>query len=142
MKKENQKFMEAALELAKKAYSIGEVPVGAVIVRDNKILGRAYNKKEKNGIATHHAEILAIEKASKKIKDWRLNGSIIYVTLEPCKMCMAAIEEARIEKVIYGASDSKTNVANSKQIKFMIDDMNLNIQAKDLLKKFFKNKRK
>jgi tRNA(adenine34) deaminase len=79
---------------------------------------------------------------SKKIKDWRLNGSIIYVTLEPCKMCMAAIEEARIEKVIYGASDSKTNVANSKQIKFMIDDMNLNIQAKDLLKKFFKNKRK
>ena len=95
-------YMEIALEEAKKAYSKGEVPIGAVIVKDNKIIARAHNLKETLKSAIAHAEILAIEEASKKIGDWRLNGAEMYVTLEPCSMCASAIAQARISRLHIG----------------------------------------
>ena len=86
-------YMKVALDLAYEAYSNGEVPVGAVIVKDNKILSTAFNKKNSTGIAINHAEILAIIDANKFVGDWRLNGCVMYVTLKPCDMCMADIKE-------------------------------------------------
>ena len=96
-----EKYYEEIIKLAKKAYKKREVPVGAIVVKDGKILSKAYNKVEKDRDATMHAEILAIKKASKKIKNWRLNNCEMYVTLEPCMMCTAAIELSRIKKVHY-----------------------------------------
>lgn len=96
-------YMKVALDLAYEAYSNGEVPVGAVIVKDNKILSTAFNKKNSTGIAINHAEILAIIDANKFVGDWRLNGCVMYVTLKPCDMCMAAIKESRIERVVYAS---------------------------------------
>ena len=93
------KFMIEAYKQAQKAERIDEVPIGAVIVLDGKIIARAYNKKETDNLATSHAEILAIKKASKKVGDWRLDGAEMYVTLEPCPMCAGAIVGARIKKV-------------------------------------------
>lgn len=95
-------FMELALEEARKAYNTGEVPVGAVIVKDGKVIARAYNKKETMKLATAHAEILAIEEASNYLNDWRLKGCDMYVTLEPCAMCAAAIAHARISNLYIG----------------------------------------
>ena len=94
--------MEEASRLACKAYSKGEVPVGAVIVKDDKIISKAFNTREKDQIATHHAEIIAIEKACKKLKSWRLENCEMYVTMEPCMMCSGAIEQSRIKKIVYG----------------------------------------
>jgi len=110
----DNKYMDVAISEAKKSLKNGDVPVGAVIVKDDKIIAKAHNKREKKKMATYHAEILAIEKACKKIKDWRLNGCIMYVTLEPCKMCMGAIESSRIAKVVYGTVNEKTT--NQKTI--------------------------
>ena len=92
-----------AYKQAQKALKIDEVPVGAIIVKDGKVIASAYNKKEKLKDPTAHAEILAIRKACKKLKSWHLDGCILYVTLEPCTMCAGAIIQARINKVIYGA---------------------------------------
>lgn len=103
--KDNVHFMKEALKEARKAFDRHEVPVGAVIVRDGKIISRGYNKKESARKATRHAEIEAIEKACRKLENWRLNDCTIYVTLEPCMMCLGAILEARIKKVIFGADD-------------------------------------
>lgn len=103
----DQKFMRAALKLAQKAASIGEVPVGAVIVRDNKIIARGYNRREidQNGLA--HAELMAMQKAYKKVGSWRLEDCTLYVTLEPCPMCTGAIINSRIARVVVGAKDPK-----------------------------------
>ena len=106
--------MQKALEQAKKAQSVDEVPIGAVIVLDGKIIARAYNKKESSQIATHHAEILAIQKACKKLKSWRLDNAEMYVTLEPCPMCAGAIVNARIKKVYFGAYEPKSGSAVSR----------------------------
>ena len=95
-------YMEIALEEAKKAYSKGEVPIGAVIVKDGEIIARSHNLKETLKSAIAHAEILAIEEASKRIGDWRLNGAEMYVTLEPCSMCASAIAQSRISKLHIG----------------------------------------
>lgn len=95
-------YMKIALEEAKKAYSKGEVPIGAVIVKNDEIIAKAHNLKETLKSAIAHAEILAIEEASKKIRDWRLNGCEMYVTLEPCSMCASAIAQARISKLHIG----------------------------------------
>ena len=108
-----EKFMEAALKEAKKAYEKEEVPVGAVIVKDGKIVARAHNLRETKAMSTAHAEILAIEKASKKLKSWRLIDCDMYVTLEPCTMCMGAIISARIENLYIGAMDPKTGACGS-----------------------------
>lgn len=101
------KYMQLALELAHKAYSHGDVPVGAVIVKDDKIIAKAYNKKTKLKDSTKHAEIIAISKASKKLKDFRLEGCDMYVTFEPCVMCLGAILSARIKHIYFGAYDKR-----------------------------------
>ena len=100
-------FMQAALDCAAKALKKGEVPIGAVVVSGGKIISRGYNKRTKKQIATAHAEIEAIEKACKKLKSWRIPECEIYVTLEPCPMCMGAMLNARIKKVYFGAYEAK-----------------------------------
>lgn len=108
-----EEFMDMAINQAKIAYKKKDVPVGCVIVKDGKVLGTAYNKKEKKKITTRHAEIEAIEKASKKLGDWRLDGAEMYVTLEPCCMCAGAILNSRISKVYIGAMESKYGCCGS-----------------------------
>ncbi len=107
-----EKFMKIAINEAKKALILGEVPVGAVIVKEGKIISKAYNKKEKMNCVTKHAELIAVEKASKKINNWRLDGCDIYITLEPCPMCASAIKQARISNIYYGLSNSDSNNIN------------------------------
>lgn len=109
----DEKFMEIALEEAKKAKDIGEVPIGAVIVKNGEVIAKAYNKREtlKNPLA--HAEILAIDKASKILDSWRLLDCTIYVTIEPCAMCAGAIVNSRIERLVIGAMDPKMGACGS-----------------------------
>ena len=110
---DDEYFMKLALEQAKFADIEDEIPVGAVIVKDNVVIAAAYNQKDKEKLVTRHAELLAIEKASAKLNDWRLNDTIIYVTLEPCPMCASAIQQARINKVVYGCD---SNITDNRQI--------------------------
>ena len=110
---EKEKFMKEALKQAKKAYEKGEIPVGAIIVKNNKIIAREYNEKEEKIDTTKHAEILAIQKASKKLKAWRLSDCEMYVTLEPCSMCAGALIQARLKKVYIGTMDKKTGACGS-----------------------------
>lgn len=105
--------MKEALKEAKKAELIDEVPIGCVIVKDDKIIARGHNQRETKQSPIGHAEIVAINKASKKLKSWRLEGCDIYVTLEPCIMCSGAIIQSRINKVYYGASDPKGGALGS-----------------------------
>lgn len=109
----NEKFMKEALKEAQKAYDKLEVPVGCVIVKDNKIIARGHNLKETKFDTTKHAEIIAIQKASKKLKSWRLLDCDMYVTLEPCSMCAGAIINSRIKNLYIGALDEKTGAAGS-----------------------------
>ncbi len=108
-----EKYMHAAIREAKKAYALEEVPIGCVIVYEDKIIARGYNRRntDKNTIA--HAEMSAIKKASKKLGDWRLEGCTMYVTLEPCQMCAGAIVQARIDKVVIGSMNAKAGCAGS-----------------------------
>ena len=99
------KFMRLAMDEARRAEAIDEVPVGAVCVRDGKVISSAYNTREHSKCATHHAEILAIERACEALGGWRLPGVTLYVTMEPCAMCAGAIVNARIERVVFGAPD-------------------------------------
>lgn len=105
--------MRAALREARKANEKGEIPVGAVVVKDGKIIARGYNKKEERGCAVEHAEIVAIRKACKKLGDWRLNDCDLYVTLEPCAMCAGALVNSRIRKVFYGTPDVRFGACGS-----------------------------
>ena len=107
-------FMKEALKEAKNAYKKLEVPVGVVIVKDNEIIARGYNQKEMKNNPIKHAEIIAIEKACKKLNNWRLNDCKMYVTLEPCPMCAGAIINSRIKKVYIGAVQEKTGACGSK----------------------------
>ncbi|MBO5712658.1 MAG: nucleoside deaminase [Clostridia bacterium] len=145
-----EKFMRVALKEAKIAYRNGEVPIGAVIVKDGEIISKSYNKRNKNKIATHHAEINAIEKACKVLGDWRLDGCEMYVTLEPCPMCAGAILNARISKVYFGAYEVKSGalLSNYKMLfqgslnhKGEVEGGVLLEECKALLKDFFKSKR-
>jgi tRNA(adenine34) deaminase len=106
-------FMERALELARAAAQNGEVPIGALIVRDGQIVAEAANERETNKIATHHAEIRVIEEACRKLDRWRLTDCDLYVTLEPCTMCAGAIVLARLKSVIFGAPDPKAGAVGS-----------------------------
>ncbi len=113
MKKTTDYMLEAIAE-AEKALKKDEVPIGAIIVKNGKIIARAHNLTEKKQSAVYHAEIIAIGKACKKLKSWRLNGTEIYVTAEPCAMCAGAIANARIDKVYFGAYERKSGCAVSK----------------------------
>ena len=146
-----EKFMKEALKEARKAYEKLEIPVGAVIVKDGKIIARAHNQKETKCDTTKHAEILAIQKASKKLKSWRLIDCEMYVTLEPCSMCAGAIINSRIKKVYIGTQDEKTGAVGS--VFNLFEDYKFNhkveyetgILQKDcekILKDFFKDLRK
>ena len=141
----NEKYMKIAFDEAKKAYKHGEMPGGAVIVKNGKIIGKGYNKKEKKGNAIMHAEIIAINKACKKNKDWRLNDCEIYVTLEPCLMCIGAIVESRIKKVYCGVKNKKSNLCNEKICGEENIDIKYGILENDIIKQiknFFNNIRK
>ena len=148
---EKEKFMKEALKEAKKAYKKLEIPVGAVIVKDGKIIARGHNLKETKTDTTKHAEIIAIQKASEKLKSWRLLDCDMYVTLEPCSMCAGALINSRIRKVYIGTTDKKTGAAGS--VLNLLNDYTFNHKVEyekgimqddceNLLKSFFKELRK
>ena len=132
-------FMNEALKLAKKAFDKDEIPVGAVIVKDNKIIGCGYNEKEKYKNPLKHAEMIAIEEACRYIGDWRLNECVLYVTLEPCLMCMGAIVETRIGKVVYGAKKIDQMFAAKNDVD-VVGGI-LEEECLSILQDFFKNRR-
>lgn len=140
-------YMKIALKEAKKAYSNGEVPIGAVIVKENKVIAKAYNKKEKNNSAIEHAEIIAINKACKKLKNWRLNNCTLYVTVEPCLMCCGAIIQSRISNVVYGVKNENFGAVESKTRSLEKYDIKIisgiyEEECKKIIKTFFCEKRK
>ena len=145
-----EQFMKEALKEAKKAYNKLEIPVGAIIVKDGKIIARAHNIKEEKQDTTKHAEIIAIQKASKKLETWRLNDCEMYVTLEPCAMCAGAIIQARLKKLYIGTMDQKTGACGSvlnllKDFKFNhnveLETGILKDNCEQILKNFFKELR-
>ena len=145
-----EQFMKEALKEAKKAYNKLEIPVGAVIVKDGKIIARAHNIKEEKQDTTKHAEIIAIQKASKKLETWRLNDCEMYVTLEPCAMCAGAIIQARLKKLYIGKIEKKTGACGSvlnllKDFKFNhnveLETGVLKYDCEQILKSFFKELR-
>lgn len=109
----DEKYMREAIRQAKKAYALGEVPIGCVIVRADKIIGRGYNRRNADKSALSHAEMTAIKKACKFIGDWRLEGCTMYVTLEPCQMCSGAIVQSRIDRLVTGCANPKAGCAGS-----------------------------
>ncbi len=141
-----EKYMREALKQAKKAYSLGEVPIGCVIVHEGKIIGRGYNRRNTDKNTLSHAEITAIRKASKIIGDWRLEDCTLYVTLEPCQMCAGAIVQARIPEVVIGCMNPKAGCAGSVLNILEMPEFNhqaavvkgiLEQECSDLLKTFF-----
>ncbi len=143
-----EKYMNIALKEAYKSYKKKEVPIGCVIVKNNKILAKSHNLKEKKNSALYHAELIAIKKATKKIKNWRLNNCDIYVTMLPCPMCASAIKQSRIKNVYYGINNKNNEI--SKKILNTIDNNEkvnligpiLKCESKMLVQNFFKNQRK
>ena len=111
--KRHIRFMKEAMKQAKKAYALGEVPIGCVIVHDGKVIGRGYNRRNTDKNTLSHAEITAINRASKKLGDWRLEECVLYVTLEPCQMCSGAIVQARIPETVIGCMNPKAGCAGS-----------------------------
>ena len=149
--KADEKYMSAALAQAVKAYKIKEVPIGCVIVHDNKIIARGYNRRNTDKTTLGHAEITAIRRASKVLGDWRLEECTMYVTLEPCQMCAGAIVQARIPRVVIGSMNPKAGCAGSIMNLLQVDKFNhqveiekgiLEEECSSLLKDFFRNLRK
>lgn len=147
----NEKFMTDAIKQAKKAAAIGETPIGAVIVHHGKIIARGFNKRETKKNALLHAEVIAIDKACKKLEGWRLPECDMYVTLEPCPMCAGAILNARIDNLYFGAYDKKSGCCGS--VTNLLEDgmFNHNVNVKggvmesdcaEILSSFFKELRK
>ncbi|MBO5590239.1 MAG: nucleoside deaminase, partial [Acidaminococcaceae bacterium] len=110
---EHEKYMEMALQEAVKAAALGEVPVGAVVVKDRTVIAKAHNMRERWMNATAHAEVIAIQEACKKLHNWRLSGCTLYVTVEPCPMCAGAIYNSRIDTVIFGCRDNRAGAVES-----------------------------
>ena len=136
----NEYYMNIAIKEAKKAYKYEEVPVGAVIVKDNKIIAKAFNKKEKTMNVIKHAEVIAISKACKKLKNWRLEDCEIYVTMEPCMMCSGAIQQSRIKKIVYGVKNEKYGYTDQlKNIKIISQICEK--ECRELVQSFFKKRR-
>ena len=145
-----EKYMREALRQAKKASAAGDVPIGCVIVYEDKIIARGYNKRNQQKTTLGHAEITAIQKASKKLGDWRLEGCTMYVTLEPCPMCAGAIVQARIPYVVVGAMNPKAGCAGSILNLLQIERFNhqselvtgvLEEECRELMKEFFRELR-
>lgn len=143
-------YMKEALKQAKKAAAIGEVPIGCVIVYDNTIIARGYNKRNTKKTTLAHAEIIAIQKASKHLGDWRLEGCTMYVTLEPCQMCSGAIVQSRLDKVVIGAMNPKAGCAGSVCNLLQMEGFNHQVElvtrvleekCTNLLQSFFKELR-
>lgn len=146
----DEKFMKAAIKQAQKAYALGEVPIGCVIVYEDKIIARGYNRRNTDKNTLSHAEITAINKASKKLGDWRLEGCTLYVTLEPCQMCAGAIVQARITEVVMGSMNPKAGCGGSILNILEMPEFNHQVQVKrgvleqecsELLTTFFKELR-
>lgn len=146
----NLKYMKEALKEAKKAAKAGEVPIGCVIVYEDKIIGRGYNKRNTKKTTLAHAELIAIQKASKAMGDWRLEDCVMYVTLEPCQMCSGAIVQARIKEVVVGAMNPKAGCAGSILNILQMEEFNHQVvlttgvmkeECETVLKEFFKNLR-
>lgn len=146
----DEKYMLEAIKEAKKAANLGEVPIGAIIVYENKIISRGFNKKESSKIATEHAEMVAINEACKKIGDWRLSQCTIYVTVEPCLMCCGAILQSRIKRLVYGTNNTKFGYVESiaetlnsskNNHKVEITSGILEEECRNLIQQFFKQKR-
>lgn len=139
-------YMKIALYEAKKSYRKGDVPVGAVIVKNNKIIAKAHNLKEKKHNPLLHAEIIAINKASKKLKRWRLDDCELYVTMEPCLMCTGAIIQSRIKKVYYSIENNEfgalKNISQNKKYGIIIDNTLEKEQSLKIIKSFFEERRK
>lgn len=147
---EKIKFMKEALKEAQKSYKKEEIPVGAIIVKDGKIIARGHNLKETKTDPTKHAEIIAIQKACKKLQTWRLTGCTMYVTLEPCSMCAGSLIQSRIDKVVIGTMDEKTGACGSvlnllADYKFnhivQIETGIMQEECKKILQQFFKELR-
>lgn len=147
---EQEKFMREALKQAKKAYKIGEVPIGCVIVQDGKIIARGYNRRNTDKVTLAHAEIAAIKKASKKTSDWRLEDCTMYVTLEPCQMCAGAIVQSRMKKVVIGCMNPKAGCAGSVLNLLQMQEFNHQVELErgvleeacsEILSRFFKELR-
>ena len=147
---QDEKYMTEAIRQAKKAYALGEVPIGCGIVYEDKIIGRGYNRRtiDKNTIA--HAEMIAIKKASKKMDDWRLEDCTMYVTLEPCQMCSGAIVQSRMKKVVIGCMNPKAGCAGSILNLLQMEEFNhqveleigvLGEECSAMMKQFFKELR-
>ena len=142
-------YMKEAVKEANKAFKKGEIPVGCVVVKDDKIIARGHNMKENKISAIRHAEIIAIEKASKKLNNWRLLDTTIYITMFPCPMCASAINQARISRLVYGTIPEYANMDlineilndNKYGIPVEIEGNILEFECKDLLQKFFSKKR-
>ena len=150
MYEKDKKFMWEAIKEAEKSAALDEVPVGAVIVNDNKIIARGHNLREKTNDPTAHAEIVAIRKACKKLKSWRLEGCTIYVTIEPCAMCAGTLLWTRIDRIVFGANDVKGGAIGSSFELFRVKNINhhpeitrgvLDGACAALISNFFKKKR-
>ena len=149
MKNNDVKYMKIALSEAQSAFDNAEVPVGAVVVKDGEIIASAHNLREREKIATAHAELLAIEKACRALGTWRLSGCTLYVTLEPCTMCAGAIVNSRIDRVVFGASDSVAGCLGSVinlnsypfNHAFVIEGGVCEDECVQLLRTFFESKR-
>lgn len=147
--KQHRYYLYLALKEAEKAKAAGDVPVGAIVVRNNKVISRGYNEKEVTGDTTRHAEMVAIQNAIQKTGDWRLNGCTLYSTLEPCPMCAGAILHARISEVIYGAQDLKWGAAGTVVNLFQKNQFNHSVRiyyeptdlCSHILTDFFKDRR-
>ena len=147
----DEKYMKEALKQAKKAYAIEEVPIGCVIVHEDKIIARAYNKRNTKKSTLSHAELLAIQKACKKLGDWRLEECTMYITLEPCQMCAGAIVQARIPRVVIGTHNKKAGCAGSILNLLQMKEFNhqvelasgvLEEECSEMMKQFFREMRK
>lgn len=149
--REDKKYMKAALKQAEKAIALGEVPIGAVIVENGKIIGRGYNRRNTDHTTLAHAEITAIRKANRKVGDWRLEGCTLYVTLEPCQMCAGALVQSRIDRVVIGASSYKSgcggtllNILQNDAFNHQVEVVSglMQEECTEILQRFFKDLRK
>lgn len=148
---DHEYYMKEALLEAQKALDTGDVPIGAVVVKDSLIIGRGYNKREAENDPTAHAEIIALRQAGSTIGSWRLKGAVLYVTVEPCPMCAGALVMSRIDRVVYGADDPKAGTAGSLLNLLQFPGFNHNVkitagvladECSRLMQEFFSSKRK